>query len=565
MAIVEGNVDLFVLTVTAPEQQAAKKVIQKAAGKAMEKRDCLNTITKELAVVIHYVEWDDFFESKESGPAKIALACASEMGLESSAQGVVLISQTTLKPSVIVMVGICAGYEKGVNLGDVLVPFCITRASGKEYADKTFAASAKFTEIDLSLKKILTSEATSSKSSWGRFIPDDMTSTPSPVYLHDFILSKIPPPGKTVSFGAVYRAIKKEKPEWTKEAISIHTLKEVVCKIQLETEGFVTSNDAFGEKMSLERTSKGQQYVEAKSVGGQTDFPKNPTNPAICIAEVYSGNTANENINFKKIGEDERPRKFAGYEMEGYSFLCSAEKNLPRAHRLFAKGVSDLGSPQSKMDYYQPYCAASAMAVVCHLFKGRDFLFERGRDTIAHNYDEIVKSLMTEACFSSVLCSAGPTRPRPSAAPPEALTPGERLCSAGPTRPRPSAAPPEALTPGESLLSEETPISDEVGTKKPAQDDGLPSDETPVNDEVALAVSHTAFVFWQQIADTLKVQTININKDTAISKLHEVIKLWILAAKTIPTVGKLLRACELNGVGRLSIAQKYKEIRLLRL
>ena len=191
MAIVEGNVDLFVLTVTAPEQQAAKKVIQKAAGKAMEKRDCLNTITKELAVVIHYVEWDDFFESKESGPAKIALACASEMGLESSAQGVVLISQTTLKPSVIVMVGICAGYEKGVNLGDVLVPFCITRASGKEYADKTFAASAKFTEIDLSLKKILTSEATSSKSSWGRFIPDDMTSTPSPVYLHDFILSKV--------------------------------------------------------------------------------------------------------------------------------------------------------------------------------------------------------------------------------------------------------------------------------------------------------------------------------------------------------------------------------------
>ena len=85
----EGNVDLLVLTVTSPEQQAAIKVIEKAAGKAMEQKDCLDTRTKKFAVTIHYVEWDGFFESKERGPAKIALACATEMGRESSAQGVV--------------------------------------------------------------------------------------------------------------------------------------------------------------------------------------------------------------------------------------------------------------------------------------------------------------------------------------------------------------------------------------------------------------------------------------------------------------------------------------------
>ena len=118
-----------------------------------------------------------------------------------------------------------------------------------------------------------------------------------------------------------------------------------------------------------------EEYVKKKSKGGLSKFPEDPSNPVIGTAEVYTGDIVDENINFKRLGEETGQRKLAGYEMEGYAFLKSAEENLPRAHRLFAKGVSDLGTPRSKMDYYQPYCAASAMAVVCHLFKGRDFLF----------------------------------------------------------------------------------------------------------------------------------------------------------------------------------------------
>ena len=120
--VFEGSGDLLVLTVTKPEQQAAIRVIEKAAGKAMEQKDCLKRITKQFAVVIHYVEWDDFFGSKEREPARIALACAEEMGREASAQGVVFISETTLNPSVMVMVGMCAGNEERINLGDILVP-----------------------------------------------------------------------------------------------------------------------------------------------------------------------------------------------------------------------------------------------------------------------------------------------------------------------------------------------------------------------------------------------------------------------------------------------------------
>ncbi|XP_065839834.1 uncharacterized protein [Oscarella lobularis] len=160
-------------------------------------------------------------------------------------------------------------------------------------------------------------------------------------------------------------------------------------------------------------------------------------------------------------------------------------------HRLFAKGVSDLGTPRSKMDYYQPYCAASAMAVVCHLFKGRDFFFPKSK--------------------------------------------------------APVPAPPEKPASGDTI--------------QPTPHDGLPSDKTEVDDNVALAVSKVADEFWEGIANTLKVNTLNINYRTADVNLYHVIKNWRLAATTTPTVGELLKACSLNGVDRLAIAAKYKQIK----
>ena len=125
--------------------------------------------------------------------------------------------------------------------------------------------------------------------------------------------------------------MKKEKPEWPKEMISIPTLREMVSEVLLETEDFVTSNDTFGAKMSLERTSKGEKYHEKMSGDGLLDFPEDPSNPVIRTDEVYSGDIVNENIDFKRLGEETGLRKLAGYEMEGYSFLYSAEENLPHA------------------------------------------------------------------------------------------------------------------------------------------------------------------------------------------------------------------------------------------
>ena len=187
--VLRESVDLLVLTVTETEWIAAKKVIENETGK-MEPVDChFKSTEKKRIFAVDYVEWGGFF-SEERGPAKIVLASVSGMGSEETSGAVASISKTTLNPSVIAMVGMCAGDEHKVRLGDVLVPFKIAKASGKETKGK-FNAEAEYSEISRELKNPISSEVTRKSFDWQQFIPKNMMSTPSPICLHDFILSKV--------------------------------------------------------------------------------------------------------------------------------------------------------------------------------------------------------------------------------------------------------------------------------------------------------------------------------------------------------------------------------------
>ena len=152
------------------------------------------------------------------------------------------------------------------------------------------------------------------------------------------------------------------------------------------------------------------------------------------------------------------------------------------------------------------------MAVVCHLFKGRDFFFPKSSKYSRARVRYYTCQTLTFRCLEA-----------------------------------PVPAPPEKPASGDTI--------------QPTPHDGLPSDKTEVDDNVALAVSKVADEFWEGIANTLKVNTLNINYRTADVNLYHVIKNWRLAATTTPTVGELLKACSLNGVDRLAIAAKYKQIK----
>ena len=387
MATSDERVDLLVLTVTKREQRAAIKVIEKATCKKMERKTRFAEKSGKT-IQIQYVEWDGFFMSK-TRPGKIALARVPNMGSEPSFQELVYISQTTLNPFVVTMVGMCAGDGEKVNLGDLLVPYLITKRAGKENADGSFSPSATYKEIDDDMMRLV--NAPSDNFPWRSFIPDDLKSIP-PLYVHDFILSKVCKRPTWISWitgfftfilsavwkqqettvCTVYEQMKQDKPEWS-SVIEIEIVEQLVEEILLEKENYVASKSLTSDfrNRPLERTSEGENYVQ-KNLGKI----RRPEDPVVITAAVNTGDVVSEGLSYKKLSKEVAQRGLSGYEMEGYAFLYSAEENLPKAKHLFVKGVSDFATSQSKMDYYQEYCAASAMAYVCHLFKGQDTFFQ---------------------------------------------------------------------------------------------------------------------------------------------------------------------------------------------
>ena len=186
----KGRVDLCVAAVVENEFKAARKALEHVTKSKFEGPiDCFKTGTRQLRVILYYIEWNGFKEGK--GPLRIALVTPIEMGREAAAQLVSNVSHTTLNPSMIVMVGMAAGYDKKVQLGDVLVPFKITRDAGKEFEGGKRAADAQIVDLKEPMKTIVRPVDVSGDCPWASLIPEDMKDTPSPVYLQDFILSKV--------------------------------------------------------------------------------------------------------------------------------------------------------------------------------------------------------------------------------------------------------------------------------------------------------------------------------------------------------------------------------------
>ena len=185
-----GRVDLCVVASTPNEFKAARKVLEHVTNSTFEGPiDCFKIGTRQLMVILYYIEWNEFNEGEES-PLRIGLVIPIEMGREAAAQLVNNISHTTLNPSMIVMVGIAAGNDKEVELGDVLVPFFF-RDARKEFEGSKRSVDAQMVSLEEIMKTIVRPVGVIGECPWMSLIPDDMKDTPSPIYLQDFILSKV--------------------------------------------------------------------------------------------------------------------------------------------------------------------------------------------------------------------------------------------------------------------------------------------------------------------------------------------------------------------------------------
>ena len=160
----------------------------------------------------------------------------------------------------------------------------------------------------------------------------------------------------------VHEALLCKHDKWDPELITLDVLGEAVQ--HLVDEGYV---DTDKKKGFIRRTEK--ECARERNAAGSRQKPKLHT------MNVYSGDVVNERIDFCRLAKEVGQAELAGYDMEGYAFFHSVRSNDKRAKAIFVKGVSNFGSKKSRMDYYKKYCAASATAFVCHLLKGRPYLF----------------------------------------------------------------------------------------------------------------------------------------------------------------------------------------------
>ena len=129
------RVDLCLVTTTPAELDSAKEVLREITGSLEGPFECLRSDRNELVAMVFSATWNEFFDDRR--PLEVALVKADDMRCHKATEFVESLSHTPLKPSVIAMVGVCAGNPKrdGLQLGDLLVPRAIFLDDGKEYAN----------------------------------------------------------------------------------------------------------------------------------------------------------------------------------------------------------------------------------------------------------------------------------------------------------------------------------------------------------------------------------------------------------------------------------------------
>ncbi|XP_065826158.1 uncharacterized protein [Oscarella lobularis] len=126
--------------------------------------------------------WKGFFDDGRS--LEVALVRAGDQRGHKATDFVESLSHTPLEPSVIAMVGVCAGNPKLVQLGDLLVPKAISLDDGKQYAGGRQGRTETIPiEIDETLKGI--AGVIEDNAPWLEYIPEELKSIEPPVSLKE--------------------------------------------------------------------------------------------------------------------------------------------------------------------------------------------------------------------------------------------------------------------------------------------------------------------------------------------------------------------------------------------
>eukprot|EP00118_Oscarella_pearsei_P019951 m.214806 g.214806 ORF g.214806 m.214806 type:complete len:622 (+) comp39819_c0_seq32:51-1916(+) len=469
------------------EREQTKQVLEYVADKKTEQMSIVDDSGK-VKRECRAVDWTFMGKGPltlRKGPLtlRVALFQQAKMGSSEASQLVNDIAQ--LKPALIAMVGVCAGAENKVKAGDLLAPLELQIVSGKVRENGEMDRQPTIAQLRSEMKKLVSGAAANMDPyAWKECLPDKRLLI-APCDFQDKILWYLRNKDEGITAKEIMNleGFGDVEAEWVEEAVE-----KLLDAGQLTKEGRKKKQDV------VKVSEKGRIYIVENIDEEELEATRNPQ---VLTGPVLTIDVVSENLKFSDLRKVAANRKLVGAEMEGYSFLFSADSNMQYKNAVFIKVVSDYGSKRSKMDYYQPYCASSAAAFLCYFIKRNPQLFP----DLAH----------------------GPGG-------------GGNGTSDG------------AMHPAGTF-----PKYHEVMA--------LIGDTPKVEDfkRLKLSVAKIGSTFWEGIGTELldERQVADIKGSVNSVKLNNIIANWITGSKEPATVKKLLLVCDNNGVGNPEIKAEF--------
>eukprot|EP00118_Oscarella_pearsei_P019955 m.214829 g.214829 ORF g.214829 m.214829 type:complete len:373 (+) comp39819_c0_seq42:126-1244(+) len=362
--------DVCIVTAVDIEREQTKQVLEYVADKKTEQMSIVDDSGK-VKRECRAVDWTFMGKGPltlRKGPLtlRVALFQQAKMGSSEASQLVNDIAQ--LKPALIAMVGVCAGAENKVKAGDLLAPLELQIVSGKVRENGEMDREPTIAQLRSRMKVLVSGAAANMDPyAWQEFLPDQWRDCPlrAPSNFQDKILCclKDEDKGMTAKDMTKLKGFENVKTEWVTEAVE-----------KLLDEGHLQKEGKRQGKDIVRVSDKGRTYIMENIDEDELNATRNPK---VLTGPVLTIDVVSENLEFGDLRKAAANRKLVGAEMEGYSFLFSADSNMQYKNAVFIKVVSDYGSKRSKMDYYQPYCASSAAAFLCYFINRNPQLFPK--------------------------------------------------------------------------------------------------------------------------------------------------------------------------------------------
>ncbi|XP_062515818.1 uncharacterized protein LOC134191236 isoform X2 [Corticium candelabrum] len=348
------HVNLVVVCALGLELEATKGLIEYQTGSKFMGKD-----EYPPGVVVCEWQWN-------STSFTVALASQADTG---GSECQVLVSKLAeyFTANAVVMTGICAGDEKKLSLGSVVVAKeTIWFEGGKELASGVTRVNAKHCLLQVlpDCMKTILGEAVSSASAnpqvWLDYVPQE-SRCDSPRLVRQYILQCLEENPKGLTAKKLIDSVTEQLSGVTRNACE-----EVLQVMQKDEHPCIKQNDVFC------LTDEGKGYITRHPNFLAADEITAVFEPMLTLVNVT------ENLQTSlQLARESGTRKTIAADMESYHFMRQANSSFGGAKVMVMKAVSDWGSKSSKVDYYQSYAASLSVAFLWHLINTKKFLFEK--------------------------------------------------------------------------------------------------------------------------------------------------------------------------------------------